>query len=408
MLEDNLYKDFPLLNNVSVDPRLIGFQAGLIPWVTWTSSPRIEMFSNHINQMLVIEGAESPQIFVGVENILGEYEFNKTKRDQNIRVVKIIPKYPYVIDQMQIKDNPSLTVVYIGENDNKLNYMTIDRYTKGSDGFGYKNVWENTHLFSEPGHYITKETRLVTSPSHKNGLYCMGRNVNVAYMTLEDTIEDAMYINKSLADSLQTTEFHTVNIVISPNQYPLNLYGDEMEIKIMPDIGEIVNEAGILCAFRSADVETFIPDTVPVSLEKLQIHDIAYHTPAPPGARVVDITVRAARNAKMPKHLYMQIDKYIAAEIKYWQEIINVYNTYKTTHELAPAFQTEVNKAIQRLIAAGVNVGIPGISRKAKTKLITKNNRPIEFMEISITYMMSRPCEVGFKITGRDKFCPLE
>ena len=41
---------------------------------------------------------------------------------------------------------------------------------------------------------------------------------------------------------------HTVDTVVGSNRYP-NLYGDE--IKIMPDIGEIVNEAGILCAFRS-------------------------------------------------------------------------------------------------------------------------------------------------------------
>ena len=401
-IEDTLYKEFPLLNNVCFDPRLIGFQAGQISFISGVSSPRVDMYANHDNQTMVVDSAEFAAIFSGVEQNKGEYEHTKSRRDQDIWVIGVVPKYPHVMGPMQIKHNPSLTVVYIGKNDNKINYLTIESFTRCSDGFGYANVFENVHLFSEAGNYIPKETRLVTSPGHKNGLYCQGINVNVAYMTWEETIEDAMAISQSVADRLQTTEIHTVNITIGPDQYPLNLYGDETEVKFFPDIGETVNAAGILCAFRSAEVETFIPDTTMDALGELQTHDTAYHTPAPPGARVIDVTVRSARNSRMPRHLYAQVDKYIAADIKYWKEIINIYVKYRQTHESTPAFIGEVNRAIQRLIAAGERVDIPGIPRRSKTQLIGKNNRPIEFLELSITYMMKRPCEVGFKITGKD------
>ena len=394
---------YPALRNVHLDPRGTGFQAGLIPFLTETSSPRVMMFADHINQALVIDGGEFPMIFAGPEQNLGEYEFSKSRRKQDVHVVRKIPKYPSVVGPMHISHNPTITVVYIGNEDQKLDYFTIDSYTRGSDGFGYENRWENTYLLEE-GSFIPKETRLVTSTAHKNGLYCLGVNVNVAYMTLEETIEDAMLISQSVADQFETTEIHEVKIPIRPNQYPLNLYGDDNEIKLIPDIGETVNADGVLCALRKADVETFIPDTTPAALSGLQMHDTAFYavTTAPPGARIVDISVNASRSAKMPKNLYAQMDKYLSASNKYWQEIISVYNKYRLTHQLSEGFLEHVSKAIQRLSAAGIPVQLPNVPRRPKTKLIAKNGRPIEFMEITVTYVTKRSCEPGFKITGRD------
>ena len=393
---------YRLLNNVFLDPRALGFQAGLIPWIGQTSSPRVEMFSNHINQALVLEAGEFPHIFCGPEKNYGEYELSKTRRDQGIMVVKVIPKYPSILGQMQIRNNPSMTAIYVGRDDNKLNYMKIESHTRGSDGFGYENRFENADRFLEEGHYIPKEMRLVTSPIHKNGLYCPGINVNTAYMTLEDTIEDGMVVSESFAEMLETTEIHTVNIPIFPDYYPLNLYGDDSGVKAFPDIGESVNESGFLCAFRCADSETFIPDTTQVSLNNIQIHDIAYYVSAPVGSRVIDININAARSTKMPKSLYEQADKYIHASNRYWKEVVSTYNQYRKTYDPAPAFIEHVSTAIQRLIAAGIPVDLPGVHRRPKVKLIAKNGRPIEFMEISITYATKRKCAPGFKITGRD------
>lgn len=413
MLQDHLYKDFPYLNNVTVDPRLVGLQAGMLPFLTFTTAPRIDMFASHINQALVIDGSEFPMVFAGTEQNLGEFPVGKTSRDQDVHVVKAIPKYPAVVGSMHIRRNPSVTLIYIGAADNKLHYMTVETYTQCSDGFGYENRLENTHLWhgvseDRPG-FIPKEARLVASPNHKNGLYCMGLNLNVAFMTLEETIEDAVLISQSAADRMSTTEIHQVRVPIRADQYPLNSYGDEIEPKMMPDIGEVVNQDGVLLALRPTDLDTFIPDTMASALGTPQtLHDTIYR--APPGAYILDITVNAARGARMPRpqsaqvDLYAQVDKYLHASNRYWQEILSVYNRFKGTHECSPEFNELVTTAIRRLAASPipVNAPLPGVPRRGKTRLIGKGGRPIDFMEIIITYSTKRACAEGFKLTGRD------
>ena len=392
--------EYPYYNNVNLDPRLVGFQAGLIPFLANTSAPRVDMYASHQNQAMVLDGGEFPLIFAGSEQNLGEYEFSKTRRDQDIRIIAQIPKYPVVFGQMGIRKNPSITVIYVGHTDNKLHYMTLDSYTRGSDGFGYENVWENTYKL-EPGLPVYKETRLVTSPIHKNGLYCQGVNLNVAYMTREETIEDAMLVSESAAERMTTIEIREVKIIVEPDQYPLNTYGLENEIKFMPDIGEMVNEDGVLARFRPLNIETLIPDIMESSLSQTQsMHDDTYYVE--PHAVILDITIHATRSAKMPKNLYAQADKYLDASKRYWRKIIDVYREHRQQHECSEEFNTLVSTAIQRLIAANENVGLPGVARKPKTRLIGKNNRPIEFMEITVVYMTKRKFQPGFKITGRD------
>jgi len=392
-----LHRDFPYLNNVNLDLRLTGFQAGLISFLANMSSPRVDMLASHISQFMVLNGGEYPWIFAGPENNLGEYEFSKSRRDQDITVLAVIPKYHNVVGPQRIEKNPSITVIYKGHTTGLIHYLTVDSYTKGSDGFGYENVFENTHLL-EPNCPIYKEQRLVTSPIHKDGLYCPGVNLNVAYLTLEETIEDSMLVSESAAAKMSTSELHEVKIIIRADQYPLNTYGFEDEPRFMPDINEFVNRDGILIALRTMTTETVISDTTRTTRDIPQsIHDEIFR--APPGSKILDITINAAHSSKSPKFLYTQADKYIQASNRYYQEIVKAFSQQRR-QDLSPECNTLLSNAIQRLTAAGVT--LPGMSRKPKTKLIGKNKHPIEFMEITIVYITERKFEPGYKSTGRD------
>lgn len=402
----HLHQEYPYLSGVTMDPRLTGFQAGLIPFLQFMSSPRVDMVASHLNQAMVIDGGSFPRIFAGPENMLGEYEFSKTRLDQDITVVAVIPKYAATLGPSRIERTPSITIVYLGHRDNKLHYMTADSYFRGSDGFGYINKWDNLnrvhaglpiYQFNEYGN----ETKLVTSPAHKNGMYCLGVELNVAFMTLEETIEDAMLVSRSAADKMATTEIKEVKIQIRQDEYPLNTYGVADDIRAMPDIGERVNANGVLAAFRSMNVETLLPDTTEAALGDLQTtHDNIFY--APPGALILDITVNAIRSSKAPRSLFAQFDKYIDGNIRYWQQIVEIYSQHRQTHELSKAFHEHLTVAIQRLIAAGKDVRLPGVTRRTKVKLIGKNKLPIDFMEITVVYAIKRPFAEGFKITGRD------
>lgn len=397
----HLGTEYPYLNNVTMDPRLLGLHAGLIPFLQFVSSPRVDMWSSHSSQAMALKHGQFPFIYSGPEQNFGEYEFRTDRRDQDVDIIKVIPKYPPVLGDRRVHNNPSLTVVYVGREDGLLNYFTVDSYTKCSDGFGYENTFLNQHLLSltEGQQYLPKETQLVTSPIHKDGVYCLGANANIAFMTSEDTIEDAMAISRSFANKLTTAEIRRERITIEANYHPLNLYGDDTEFKFLPDIGERVGENGILCAFRTINTETFVPDLIQHTLTQPQaLHDAIFY--AKPGSKILDFDVQMARSAKVSKYLYAQVEKYTYLTTRYWQEIIDVHQRYKKTHKLAHAFQTHVTEAIEHLAAAGVSV--PDFPRKTKVKLIGKNNRQVEFIQITVTYMSERPCSNGFKITGRD------
>ena len=61
-----------------------------------------------------------------------------------------------------------------------------------------------------------------------------------------------------------------------------------------------------------------------------------------------------------------------------------------------------MTRAIRRLSVSPIGSSQPGVPRRGKAKLVGKNGRPIEFIEITITYATKRPCSEGFKLTGRD------
>ena len=220
-------EDGPLLADTNASVKLLGLEALLVPFPQNTSSQRISMFASHIVQALPPEEAEHPYIYTGYENIIGRYSFNQTERDQDIFVLDVIPKYPETKGANPIKYNPRYTVIYVGRDDGLVHYFHLDKYTKGTDGYGYENTWMNTSML-KPDVIVPKEVPLSKSPSHigEHG-YGMGTNVNVAFITLPEVNNDAFLISERMAKKFTTTAYHTAAIDIFPDQVPLNLYGDE-------------------------------------------------------------------------------------------------------------------------------------------------------------------------------------
>jgi hypothetical protein len=383
-------------NNVNFDPRLVGFETLLFPFLAQLSSGRVDMAAHHLNQCLVLDGGEHPKIFSGYEHIVGKYEYSTSDRDQDVEILDVIPKYRTVSGIYQIKDNPTLYLVYLGLNDKKIHYCQVDKYTKGTDGYGYYNTQYNQHLL-RPGTYLDKETKLTSSPIHDGAKYGLGVNANVACITLQGTIEDAFIISKSLAKKMQTRAIKTMTINISPNQHPLNLYGDDSEIKFLPDIGEVIREDGILCAFRTPNEDTFISDTTDIALHTpSHLHDKIYCAPA--GSMVLDINFHVNK-AKVPLHLYTQVKKYTEAANVFYKRIIEVYQTYKGKYELGDEFNTLVTRCMERLGAAGIRM--KGVPFKNNTKLVDKDTL-IEYLQIEVTYTYPIYPGKGFKLSGRD------
>jgi len=397
----SLHRDYPLLSDLTADLRLMGFPAILNPYAHETSSSRANMFSSHVAQAMIIGGAEFPQLFTGVEYELGKYEFNNSHRDQDGEVLAVIPKYGTSVGvDGHGRQNPMFLVIYRGLEDDRLHYFTIDRYTKGTDGFGYENTWMNiSRILTQAGvsanTLLPKDMQLVTSPIHKGNKYCLGTNLRVAYMTMTDTIDDAMLISESAAAKFETTEVGTALVNIRQGSRPVNLYGRHPDdVKFMPDIGEKVGPHGYLCAFRPMETETFAADLAPDMLMRPMPH-IDDITLVKPGATIIDIDFNINPSQKKFGTFATQMDRYLQATRVFWENVLEVYQKYRQQYpRLSPAFQTLITRAATYMLMFN-----PGKRKFDIEGMIRK--QPVDFIQAVVTYALPRSLNKAFKITDR-------
>ena len=392
--------DYPYLDNVKADHRLLGGIALMNPFMDHVSSQRGMMLSNHIPQAQCLKGCEPPRVFSGYESQIGEYEITTSKRDQDIYVVAVIPKFVINTGAHPLMYNPSCTVIYTGMDDGKIGCFELSKYTMLMEDFGYTNKLMNQNLL-EPGMLIPKEKKLSTSPSHKGSRYCMGTNLHCAYMSLPHVTEDAFIISESAAKKLTTEGYRTISIDIHRDQIPINLYGNGEEYRIFPDIGEEVNEDGIICALRRPTPDSIIFDMNKENLCNVYpLHDTVFY--APKGARIVDVEVHINRKCKFSKSLepmFEQVEKYRSQISNYYTKILDQYQEIKSFGtELTPEFNSLVYRAISELAIDGVRAkGVPSKS----AAIPVKKKEPIEFIHITLTYQYTRRPGIGFKLAGR-------
>lgn len=398
------WKPVPYLNDTKAPAELVGLTPLLNAFADRNSSPRLTMATNHVTQSLTLDGCEHNKIFSGWESVIGEYEYNPTERKQDIQVIARIPRFITNTGAFPLKECPFETIIYRGADDNQINYFDISKYTMRSEGYGYMNKLMHTEFLTE-GTYIPKEMKFSTSPAHDGNRYMMGTNLNTAYMSLNGVTEDAFIITESAAKKLASDGFGKMEIMIAPNQIPVNLYGDENEYKFLPDVGEHARADGILCALRTPTTDSFIFDTDQNNLRKVQYtHDEIIYVPK--GAEIMDIDIRVNRKVKNKtknknkglSEFFNQVQKYRDQINAYCMRVWDTYQQLKAHGEtLAPAFKTLVVRCAQNLLAD--NIRVPNYNRKADVTLVRKKET-IEFIYIKVTYRFKHKVNKGYKLAG--------
>src|SRR5574344_1815707 len=202
-----MHEQYPMTRNLKINPKLLGTEPLLVPMADHVSSQRLNMLSNNLPQTLVTDGAEYPTVATGYEIEFGKYRFDGTKFEQDSIILATIPRYRTGVGAAPIQYCPSYTIIYLGLTDNKVHCMYVNKYTQGSNGFGYDlNINKN---LMQPQTKVYKD-QSVSHSNNVNGVeYNLGVNANVCYMTAKETVEDAICVSKSLADKLITTGFRT-------------------------------------------------------------------------------------------------------------------------------------------------------------------------------------------------------
>lgn len=402
-----LGQEFPYLNNVCADIRLLGMPAILCPFIQHTSSSRAEMFNSHSSQAEILNTAQFPQIFSGMEYEMGQYEYDSTRRDQDAQILAIIPRYTVANEISGIKENPSWLIIYLGLDDRKVHYITLDTYSSEKDGFGWKNTWQNINGLSSGAH-LSKETVLQTHPGWDGTRWKLGTNLRVAYMTHPATNEDAMVISRTAAEKkLTRTQYHRRVINVPEGSIPVNRYGTDEDPKFLPDIGERVADDGILCAFRRVSTTTFVADTNKAALRRRQMHDETFSAPA--GAKIINTEVYLSAFADKIDPMFAQMEKYHQGTMQYYRTILEVYHRYcsaSSAERYTPsrAFNTLVTRALEQRLAMGItdNFGIVQRQKNSRIPLMGRTSEgEIQFARIIVTYVMDRVVNLGHKMSDR-------
>lgn len=387
------------LENTSMRPEFMGLTSTLNPFPGRLAAARNNMFANNCSQYLLFDNGEHPLVYTGFESMISDYCHNSAEIEEDIMVIDVIPKYQDTIGMGQISKSSEIFVVYKGLETDQIGYFSIRKYTKCSQGFGYKNVPTDHYYSLAPSAVLSKGTRLYSSVANTDGEYKYGINANVAYITDVGTTQDPFVVSDEFAKKIVPAGVDTIVIDIEPDKYGINTYGDSEEVKILPDIGERVRADGVLCAFRRTSDAAIMNDLSKDRLTEINMHDEITVTKA--GATVVDIDIFMGSKSKISSTYSAQLYKYNSMKTRFYQRIYDIYMDHinsNSTSSISHKFNTLVTEAISMLVANGKN--IKGF-RVAKRLSLTDTKKPINIrVEVTVSYPI--PLSRGFKMTGRE------
>jgi hypothetical protein len=366
---------------------------GLNPWPGHVSSSRVQMFSSHLAQCLVIKGATERRNQTGMEAEFGKYTFN-VKMPVDGEIIKIFKRYQTKLGNDTIRENPQTILMYEDHHTKEIGIVNLTNYFSNHQYFGFEYVPQPALKGLHAGAFVAKDTIFLESPNiTKNGGYKYGRECNIAYMSHPAISEDGILICRDVLDLFKFKIYETRVVEWGSRKFPLNLYGDETNFKGFPDIGDPVREDGLLMCLRPYD-DKMAP--VEQSIYDLQEPDFIFDkaTYAPAGGKVIDIRVyhdnspvEEIENFPMEN----QPNKYNTERIRFYKEIVaEVKRLYKLRGE-----SLRITPELQQLMVTAQ------VAIDSDQKRINKLYRqvPLDDWRVEFTIEYEITPNVGFKAT---------
>lgn len=391
------------------DIRLRGTTA-FNPFSAYTSSSRGQMQSNAVASHLVVSGSEPNTIQSGAELEYGKFT-HSIVAPHDLKVVSVVDRYlPSAHNGIQF--NPQRIVIYqtFDENGQRLfGMIDIPRYSNNHNKYSYEfKPTENAHQLRE-GNSIPKDTVLYDTPAKDSlGNYCPGVNLNTLFCSNVGTIEDSIMIARDKLHLFKTKVVTTRTMELGTKDFPLNLYGDKDEYKVMPDIGEYCYPTGTAYNGIIMAKRKYAPELLPVMFTKETTRRFDSITDTPldgngQDARVVDIIVYRQNkiNPGVAPKVLAQLDKYANAYQDFCSRIVREHNSLIAQYgKTNIRFTDDFDQLIKHCMAV-CNEFIP--SDKAKEVPIQKVgnfNRKLDDYTVIVTTEHSISMKVGSKITN--------
>lgn len=289
------------------------------------------MYSTHRDHVFSLMNPEKAILETGYEIRFGDHSSSITRADANYRVIAKISKFSFAPNHhywviIQNMENGELDVV------ERISY----HYITESYGYLYNNEYlDNLNVgdIISNGTIVQKSLSFDEYNNRKDGV-----NFNVAYLALDDNMEDSIIFSDVAAGRLTSPLVKPVEIMINDNDIPLNIYGDDSVYKIIPDIGEEIIDANLIALRKEKKEESYYTQSVNrlrdimISDDKKQVH-----------GRVIDINIYCNNPEILDSHYYAQLKMYYNELHRYAKEIVQtilpyVSNNTKMTYDLQKLF----------------------------------------------------------------------
>jgi DNA-directed RNA polymerase beta subunit len=301
--------------NITTREQLLG--KGLLqPFNNTNSGSRKIMHSIHREHIFSLMHPEKAILETGYEIKYGDYSSSVTKADSTYRVVGKISKFSFA-------PNHHYWIIFEDTANKRLDVVERISYHYITESYCY--LYNNNYLDSlSIGDIVPKGTIVQKSLSFDEyNNRADGINMNVAYLALDDNMEDSIIFSDVAASKLTSPLLKPVEIMINDNDIPINLYGDDKVYKIIPDIGEEVVDANLIALRKEKKEESYFTQSIN-NLGKLMISDDKRRALG----RVIDINIYCNNPSILDSHYYAQIKMYYNEQERYNSEIVQIVTPY--------------------------------------------------------------------------------
>lgn len=290
------------------------FATGLLSHPFQSAGPRQHMFSVHYGHHVMLDNPESPRSFTGYEKIFGKYLNSYNKATKNWEIVGKVVRHSSFPDMIY-------TLVLRERGTNNYDIVKVSHYEKLSDQHGYLRPFTMVDK-KGVGSIISRDDMIYKANSLDSmGNYRYGQNVKVAYMFLHGVKEDSIIASESYCNRTTFNIVNKTDIDIQKNDILLNIYGNMMEYKCFPSVGEEVNDKGILFAIRTMEKKNISADFTDMALANL------YYTDNKFGAhgKIVDIDIKVNDIDELQKDPHReQLYTIYMDQLRYNQELVDI------------------------------------------------------------------------------------
>ena len=326
-------KDYSRIKKLSEHEENHSFLAEslLVPNCNKTDCNRLTMFISELAQAVVLNEADIPLVQSGFEAQVGEYTIDGYQKLEGTYTV--LAKIP--------KNKMNYLLLVRNDDTGIISFVKRSECSHFTEHYGCK--YDNEVIDNKyPGDKINNEILYRSNSYDNDGNFMYGRNMKTCYMTYKNlTYEDPIVISESAAKKLSYSNVYKVKISVNDNDLLLNIYGGESDeeddlfttketYKAFPDIGEYVNERGILAVRRRIAYNKMLKNLKNEKLKEIEPDDTSFYI----HGQVVDINVYSNMTEEVlsAQRYNNQVYDLVVEDKKYRKGIVDKVEEYRKTY----------------------------------------------------------------------------